>query len=301
MRYGYIGGPNVLWTNPVAAAPMGVPSTTTRPSSINYGGDKAWPWPQDEWPRLIGRIYPPPTEADQAPYKSRLLGSHGVRLESPPIRSHAARIVREIALDPVGTRVTIVTRLEQASSDRPPPSLAAWSVTQVPGDAKLYARLIPGGVTKPMAPAANPPAATLPIADRVVAVHPPVPRASKIGLDADVLAAATGKTLFVQRSATAAASIEPGYRIAERAQIFCQQADVVPDKENANRSPAMPRYLELEFTSPRRDLATGETPELRVTWELRKASKGWTDEKIAAFLLNDTPEPANLMPPIDVP
>ena len=294
MRYGYTGGGrNVLWTNPDAdTAPSAIPSATmptTRPKSTNYGGDKAWPWPQDEWPRLIGRRYPPPHEADQAVYKSRLIGSHGVRLESPPIASHGARIVREILLDPVGTRVTIVTRLQLATSDRPPPSMAAWSITQIPGNAKLFARLLPGGETKPMAPAATA-ATTRPVNDRVITIHPPVPRAAKLGLDADVLAAAMGSTLFVQRSPTAAATNQRGYRATERAQIFCQKA-----------SGSTPQYVELEFTSPRRDLAAGEVPELRVTWELREDAKGWPEEKVAAFLLNDTPEPANLTAPLHVP
>ena len=299
MRYGYSSGPNVLWTNPDAKSspPSSDSATATmpaiRPAATNYGGDKAWPWPQDEWPRLIGRTYPPPQEADQAVYRSRLIGSHGVRLESPTIASHAARIVREIMLEPAGTRVTIVTRLEPTGGDRPPPSMAAWSVTQIPGEAKLFARIMPGGVTRPMAPAATPPATTRPVRDgRVITIRPPVPRASKLGLDADVLAAALGSILFVQRSPTAAAASEPGYRAAERAQIFCQKA---------SGSSTRPQYLELEFTSPRRDLAAGDVPELRVTWELRDDPKGWPDEKVAALLLNDTPEPANMRPALDVP
>jgi hypothetical protein len=63
----------------------------------------------------------------------------------------------------------------------------------------------------------------------------------------------------------------------------------------------VPRYLELEFTSPRHDLAGGRAAELRVIWGLRQHRKGWTDQAVAAFLLNDTPEPANLMPPPGVP
>ena len=300
MRYGYVGRENVLWNNPAAAArPQAAPST--RPT--NYGGDKAWPWPQDDWPRLIGRFYPPPREADQAPFTSRLIGSHGVRLESPPIPSHAARIVREITLDPVGTRVHIVTRLEQATSDRPPPSMAAWSVTQIPGNATLFARLVPDGATKPMQIGPTAPATTRPINDRVVAIDPPPGRAAKLGLDADLLAAATGKTLFIQRGESAAVAADaPGYRPTERAQIFCQRpAGGRSDAPAADRAPSARPYLELEFTSPRRDLAAGEPAELRVTWELRQHRKGWTDESVAAVLLDDAPEPANLLPPVHVP
>ena len=95
MRYGFVGKPNVLWNNPKITD---LPANASQ--HFNYGGDKAWPWPQDDWPLLIGRQYPPPPECDQAAFKSRLIGSHGVRLESPPIPSHAARLVREITLDP---------------------------------------------------------------------------------------------------------------------------------------------------------------------------------------------------------
>jgi hypothetical protein len=281
MRYGFVGEPNALWNNPgVTALP------TTRPNYFNYGGDKAWPWPQDDWMLLIGRNFPPPPECDQVTFKSRLIGSHGVRLESPPIPSHAARIVREITLDPMGTRVTIVTRLEQATGDRPPPSMAAWSVTQVPGDRQIYARMIPDGVFESMRPEMPTPT-TRPIDaknPRVIALEKTTPSASKTGLDADILAAVAGDTLFVLRSSTAAKRTEK-FRPAERGQLFIQQAD--PPKQD------VPRYVELEFTSPREDLASGKAAELSVTWELRKDEKGWKDKDIAAILLNDTPEPAN--------
>src|SRR5687767_10327386 len=87
MRYGYVLGPNLLWTNPSAPRPD-PEAAATQPKHLNYGGDKAWPWPQDQWPLLLGRVYPPPAEADQQPYTSRRIGSHRVRLESPPIPSH---------------------------------------------------------------------------------------------------------------------------------------------------------------------------------------------------------------------
>jgi hypothetical protein len=295
MRYGLVGGPNVLWNNPKARrlADPGAPPSTQPDAYVNYGGDKAWPWPQDQWPLLMGRTYPPPAEADQVPFKSRLVGSHGVRLESPPIRSHGCRIVREITLDPVGTRVTIVTRLELATYDRPPPELAAWSVTQVPGDAKLYARVLPDGVVRPMRPGGGPPT-TRPVAGRVFAIEPPVPGTSKLGLDGDILAAALGKTLYIQHSSTAAAANVAGYRRGERAQVFTQQAD--PPKRD------VPRYVELEFTSPRRDLAASATPELRVTWQLVESPQPWSDKSVGAYLQGDLPaEPANPRLPGGVP
>ena len=291
MRYSMVGGDNVLWNNPA----IHDAAKNTDGRYFNYGGDKAWPWPQDDWPLLIGRNYPPPEECDEATFKSRLIGSTGVRLESPVIKSHAARFVREIMLDPSGgTRVTIVTRLEQAGGSRPPPSMAAWTVTQVPGDRDIYARMIPDGVFESMRPEMPTPTSR-PIDaknPRVIALSKTTPSASKTGLDADILAAVKAETLFVIRSQTAAMRTDK-FRAAERAQLFIQQAD--PPKQDT------PRYLELEFTGPREDLATGQAAELRVTWELKEEKKGWTDQSIAAFLLNDTPEPANLRPRTSVP
>jgi len=286
MRYGLVGEANFLWNN------ADIPDLSEgRPDYFNYGGDKAWPWPQDDWPLLIGRNFPPPPECDQAVFKSRLIGSHAVRLESPLIPSHAARIVREISLEPTGTRVTIVTRLELASGERPPPSMAAWTITQVPGDCTIYARMIPDGAFASMRPELPTPT-TRPITGGVIAIEKTTPASSKTGLDADLFAAASGQLLFVERCPTAAQRTEK-YRAAERGQLFIQQAD--PPKRD------IPRYLELEFTSPREDLAGGRRPELRVTWELHRSEKGWTDKSVAAILRSDTPEPANLMPPSGVP
>jgi hypothetical protein len=293
MRYGFVGEPNVLWNNP------DIPDLSKgHPDYFNYGGDKAWPWPQDDWPLLIGRNFPPPPECDQAVFKSRLIGSHGVRLESPTIPSHAARIVREIALEPAGTRVTIVTRLELASGERPPPSMAAWTVTQVPGDREIFARMLPDGGYESMRPEL-PTATTRPLAGgaggdapRAIAIEKTTPKSSKTGLDADILAAVSGNTLFVERSPTAAQRSDK-YRAAERAQLFIQQAD--PPKRD------VPRYIELEFTSPREDLAGGRSPEQRITWELHRTDKPWTDQSIAAILLNDPPESANPKPASAVP
>jgi hypothetical protein len=291
MRYGMVGGENVLWNNPK----IHDAAKNTDGSYFNYGGDKAWPWPQDDWPLLIGRMYPPPPECNEATFKSRLIGSTGVHLESPLIESHAARFVREITLDPAGgTRVTIVTRLEQAGGKRPPPSIAAWTVTQVPGDRDIYARMIPDGVFESMRPEMPTPTSR-PIDQknpRVIALSKTTPSASKTGLDADLLAAVKGDTLFVIRSQTAAMRTEK-FRPAERGQLFIQQAD--PPKQD------VPRYIELEFTGPREDLASGQAAELRVMWELKQQEKGWSDKSIAAFLLNDTPEPANARHSAGVP
>src|SRR5262245_60839367 len=48
MRYGFVGGPNVLWENPAMHGKV-VPPKAGDKEWANYGGDKLWPAPQDRW------------------------------------------------------------------------------------------------------------------------------------------------------------------------------------------------------------------------------------------------------------
>ena len=112
----------------------------------------------------------------------------------------------------------------------------------MPGDVDIYARMIPQGSYESMRPE-YPTATTRRSIRRVIEIKRTTPEMSKTGLDADIFAAAGQENvLFVQRCRTAAQRTEK-YRTAERAQLFIQQADP-PGAD-------VPRYVELEFTSPR--------------------------------------------------
>src|SRR3982750_3663343 len=56
MRYGPVGRQNLLWKTP---RPAGKPASPGK-EWANFGGDKVWPWPQDDWPQRAGRAWPPP-------------------------------------------------------------------------------------------------------------------------------------------------------------------------------------------------------------------------------------------------
>src|SRR4051794_19258518 len=119
MRYGPVGGPNLLWENPALAGRDPNPSPAADVVWANFGGDKVWPWPQD-WAGRTGRQWPPPPEADQAGYDVIVLGDPGtagprtLRMTSAPLRGFDVRVVREITLAPAGTELTIDSRLEPA-------------------------------------------------------------------------------------------------------------------------------------------------------------------------------------------
>ena len=279
MRFGFADGPNVLWTNPQLSR---ADVASTQPARKNWGGDRAWPWPQDEWPLRLGRTWPPPTECDQAPMAARLVGGLGARLESEAITGYGVKLVREIQLDARVPRVTFVSRFELASADLPPAELAAWQITQVPfpTGATIYAKLTAGRriIGLPPSPWDNAHA----VAPGVVMIDPPPLAAGKIGVDADALAWRAGDTLLIARSPTAGAAANR-YRTGERAQVYVQAAPPQHTPQQKKPAPDAPiRFAELEFTSPRKDLAKGQVPELKVTWELRRIDGSkWKDADVA--------------------
>jgi hypothetical protein len=273
MRYGLIGEPNVLWTNPNAKPRPADDPPATKLTWTNYGGEKVWIWPQEQWPRRMGRAWPPQIELDQVVMRSRLLGSLHVRLESQPVRGYGVRVVRDITLAPQGSRVTMITRLEPAGDEAVADDLAAWSIAQLPAG-KLYARLRGERAIRGLEP--SPWAGTRAVADGVVEVQSPPQGDGKMGLDADTFAWANANLLFVQHNVTAM-QYPQEYKPAERAQFYAA------DPKRIAAAKLTP-YVETEFTSPRRDGQRGELPELRVVWELHPAEKAWTDQSVVEFL-----------------
>jgi hypothetical protein len=316
MRFGYPDEDNVLWTNPNHRPPRLGEDLESKPDESappiesadpikapppplkwkNYGGDKLWPWPQDQWPQYIGRAWPPPGEVDHLHQRAWFVhgaGPMAAEMESEPIAGYGVRARRLITLDPREPRVTLVSRFERASGELPPLELAAWQITQVPFGGTVYAKMALGGKVTGLAPA--PWDAHHEAGAGVIVLELPKTAQSKTGLDADALAVASGEILFVARSQTATLESSK-FRPGERAQVFVQSA---PDaKEPPKNTPT--RYIELEFTSPRKDLARDQIPELHVTWELHRKESGvgkgkWSDEEVVEVLSGNvrkkTPDP----------
>lgn len=275
MRYGFPGGPNLIWEDPALA---GQPAN--RRTFPRFGGNKAWPWPQDEWPAHIGHDWPPPPAADQAEYTSSIIGPSAVRLKSPLLVGFGMTIVREIQLSPKGTQVMVTTRLEHISSGGPAQNLAAWSITPAAAPETLLVRLTPGSPLptgyKPLG--AFDPFASVTAENRILRVVRQPDKSSKIGIDGDVIGAVYGDTLWLLRDQTPKVAGE--YQPGERVQVFAS-AD---SREDTARG--LPPYMELEMTSPRKRLARdGDSVALTEVWELRKlsgsmAQRNATAEKI---------------------
>lgn len=264
MHYGFVGEPNTLWVNP---ATEGVP---VKPGEWpNHGGDKAWVWPQDEWEMRTGRGWPPPSATDQVPHQVEVLDGGIIRLTSPLVAGYGVRIVREIRLEPSGTRVHIQTRLEKRRDGADFP-VAAWVVAQLPLPDVMLARLYPGSTLRDGFKLfrEEPWKSIRRLGEDILLPERPSDVPVKLGCDADILAWFKAPYLVVHRSPIANLSdFQPG----DHAQIF-SNTDEIP-------------YIELEFTSPLKVLRKGESVSLEVAWELYRvpAEKG-SPEELADFL-----------------
>lgn len=267
MAYGPIGGPNVLWHNPRA------PETpVVFPGWVNWGGDKVWIWPEDDWAKWNPESRHPPGDPSPVPHQVEGDGLR-LRLISPVLANYGLRIVRDIALAPSGSRVTFSNRLEQAGPGRCAMPVAVWTVTQIPAAPHLFARLCPD--------AAPPgyesfPSTSWPKVERngnIVTLHRPAAPWQKIGLDADLLAVPVAGHLFIAGTPVPPSAPPARFR---RAQVFSD-----PD-DSPFRLPGVPPYVELEFTSPLQPLAVGQSLSLTVTWELLRLTERETSAATTA-------------------
>lgn len=262
MRYGPVGGANLLWENPKLAGHPASPGKEW----ANFGGDKVWPWPQDEWPQRAGRAWPPPVAADQAAFTVEPRGD-SLRMTSPTIEGYGVRIVRDVRLDPAGTRLTIDSRLETA--EKPADfAIAAWTVTQFPRPDQLFARTLPDSTLKEgYRPLSDPKWDGVRALEGRVFVAGPQSKGVKLGFDADLLAWRKGPDLVIGRASfpDSDASPKPG----ERGQMW------------NNTDPA---YIELEFTAPLATPAKQKLPTLRTTWEWQQIPADETAGAVAKRL-----------------
>jgi len=147
MSYSLTGHPETdpIWNNPDELAKS--PSTK---DWVNFGGDKVWPNPQNDWEKhgkLKGN-WPPDTAFDSGPSKVTLIPM-GVRLTNPLSSNFNLQLTRDIVLRPGQSNVTITDTFRRPKSDptheaRIP--LGLWNVTQTRSDGTIY---LPLGRKKP--------------------------------------------------------------------------------------------------------------------------------------------------------
>lgn len=279
MHYGYAGGPNLLWENKTVAGKP-IPSGEW----ANTGGDKVWPWPQDDWAKLHPKDWPPPAEADQMPHVAQIVGNDTVRVVSPIIIPYGVRIVRDIRLAPTGTRAFLTTHMEQMREGRPN-RVSPWAVTQVNATPWILARLLPDASKLEngfrLQDATTEFKSVTKQSNGFLKIERNGTKGAKLFADADLLATLQGDTLFTVRFAPNAPADNAGhsYEAGDRAQVYCHPDDTYFTDHG------MSTYTEMEMTAPLAVLKKGETITLDQVWEIRRvAEASRTPEGVAALL-----------------
>jgi hypothetical protein len=94
----------------------------------NFGGDKTWPSPQADWPKVTPRGWPPPVAFDSIPVEARVEGEK-LRLVSAVDPHFGIRSERVIALQEKGARMSIETTYFKAEGE--PRKVGVWIITQL--------------------------------------------------------------------------------------------------------------------------------------------------------------------------
>ena len=230
---------------------------------INYGGDKAWPAPQSDWPRVAGRGWPPPVTFDARPYAPSVDRSE-VELLSAVDPAYGIRVRRRIALfDDLMLITTTYEKVEGA-----PVRIAVWTITQLQPPERIFVRLPPrsafAGGYRSRLPA---PPRDLRTDGRLLSLAHDATEKTMITSDGDALLwLGEGRSLVIEtldasESPAPAAQENRSWPDGAHAQIYTS-----PDADQ--------RYVELELLGPLADLRAGQSTSMRVRYRLiRRAEK----------------------------
>ena len=261
--YGFKGGRNVLWENPKA-----VEFAPKFGGWLNWGGDKVWVWPQDDW------NWPPPIP-DQ-PHEVKKTGN-AIEMISPLVPRYNIRIARRIELAERGTEVTVKSRFIAAGKIPDGVPLGVWSVTQVPATPNVLARVTDKTGEPRLNHLQEESIGHEKLAANILWLKRPGTKWGKVSLDADLLAAAYDDYMIVQRQhlqAPPVGVLQP----ATRGQVYAH-----PD--NSDTLPVgWPTYIELEWITPSVPRADVEKPELKVVYKLVKLKAGTPLKELAEMV-----------------
>ena len=135
MQFRFIGTDGVFWEN---AALAGKPVNADGKDWSNFGGDKSWPAPQSEWPKITPRAWPPPTAFDSMPCTATVKGN-AVELTTPVDPHYGIRVLRTISLDARQPVLNIKTAYEKIEGELR--KVSVWVITQLPEPVAVYGLL----------------------------------------------------------------------------------------------------------------------------------------------------------------
>lgn len=235
---------------------------------LNFGGDKAWPAPQGDWPKIARRAWPPPAGFDASPHTARVEGD-AVIMTSPVDPHYGIRVSRRIRLDPERPMLLVTTTFEKVQG--PPQKVAIWVVTQLRDPAQVFASLPAKSMfTNDYVLQSETPPAGIRVKDRILSLNRDTEKNHKIGLDTGTLVwMGSFSMLRVDSPRVPGAEYPDGGSSAE---IY------------TNSDPL--QYVELEMLGPLQTLSAGEKMERTSIYTLFFGNvPGWPSERDAESIL----------------
>jgi len=242
------GASDVLWRH----GQLGPNLAPDENGWINYGGDKAWPAPQSEWQRMVGKGWPPPVTFDAVAHTATVKSS-AIELVSPVDPAYGLRVRRRVSLqNDVMLIDTVYEKVEGA-----PVRVAVWTITQLVAPERMFALLpersaFAGGhrSTLPAAPK------DLTVEGRLLGLARHPTEKTMIVNDADALLwVGPGRSLVIETTGTRPADKTAPRPGGAHAQIYTSPDGTEP-------------YVELELMGPLVELALGQSSELDVRYRL---------------------------------
>jgi hypothetical protein len=267
-------GENPIWNNPQ----LGSSLKADDEGWTNYGGDKSWPAPQSDWPKITGKGWPPPTGFDHMPFTAKVKNGT-VTLTSPVDPSYGIRVRRVISLEPSKPILHVSTIYEKVQGD--PVNVSVWTITQLNSPERGYILLperekIPGGFTRPPHDSPNSPYPfeKVSIDGRLLSFTRDPQTKRKMGTDGDrLLWLGKAQTLLIEQT-TARTSGEQ-YPDDSHSQIYTN-----PDE--------LP-YVEFELFAPLQNMKPGSSTALKATYSL-SLRKSQDDKTEAQRILEVVPK-----------
>jgi hypothetical protein len=137
MQFHFIGEDDIFWEK---TSLQGKPADPMSKEWVNFGGDKTWPSPQDDWQKMIGRGWPPPATFDSTALEAHQQGN-AVEMVSPVDPAYGIRTHRRIELDPKKPVLKITTTYEKVSGD--PVKVGVAIITQLRDPLRAFIALPP--------------------------------------------------------------------------------------------------------------------------------------------------------------
>ena len=103
----------------------------------NFGGDKTWPSPQADWPKIATRGWPPPPAFDSMPVEWTPIAVNAGTLTSPVDPYYGIRTTRRIELDLNLPVMKITTTYEKVQGE--PRNVGVWIITQLKDPVGVFA------------------------------------------------------------------------------------------------------------------------------------------------------------------